>query len=436
MITNLRTKLGAYRVFLILEGTSSFLFGLVFTIAAVYRVLMAGLNPFQLVLVGTVLETTVMIFQIPTGLLADAFSRRLSVILGVFLVGLAFIVEGSFPVFILILVAQALRALGLTFTGGAEEAWIADEMGDKNLNQLFLRGSQAGLVGTLVGTLVGGVLASVRLNLPYLVSGVLFFALGIFLLLLMPEKNFQRSAPSEEQRNLLLPMKEALTSSLKLIRLRPVIITILCIAAFFGMASEGFDRLWQVHFLANFTFPHFWNLQPVVWFSAITFTVTLVSLASTEIIRKYARTENHTAIALTLFGITALLIVAIAVFGLAGNFYLALVSYLLAGSLRQTYSPIYTAWLIQNVSSKVRATVVSAGSQFDAIGQVLGGPIVGLIGTIYTLRTVMLFVAGILTPSLLLFLRSIRQGKAVNVDDQSGEEDAGENAVEAIGQTC
>jgi DHA3 family tetracycline resistance protein-like MFS transporter len=432
MLANLRAKIGAYNVFLILEGTSSFMFGLVFTIAAVYRVVAAGLNPLQLVLVGTVLEGTIMIFQLPTGLLADAFSRRLSVIIGIFLLGLAFIVEGSFPVFVLILVAQALRAIGTTFASGAEEAWIADEAGDGNLSQLFLRGSQAGLVGMLVGTLVGGVLASIRLNLPYLVSGGLFFALGLFLVFTMPETKFQRAEISAEQRNLFIPMKEAFINSVKAIRLRPVIITILCVAAFFGMASEGFDRLWQVHFLTNFTFPTFLNLQPVVWFSGINIVVTLVTLALTEVIRKYTRTENHTTVALTLFGLTFLLIIAIVVFGLAGSFTMALIAYLFAGSLRQTYSPIYTAWLVQNVSSKVRATVVSAGSQFDAFGQVLGGPIVGLIGTIYTLRVVMLFVAGILSPSLLLFVTSIRQGKLAQVDDDSAEVSLEQDSIETI----
>jgi DHA3 family tetracycline resistance protein-like MFS transporter len=359
-----------------------------------------------------------MIFQVPTGLLADTFSRRLSVISGIFLIGVALIVEGSFPIFLVILLAQVLRAIGITFASGAEEAWIADEMEGSNLSQLFLRGSQAGLVGTLLETLLGGVLASVRLNLPFLIGGGLFFMLGIFLVLAMPETNFHPSLSSVEKSSLLKPMQESLRNSWQAVRLRPVLITILCIAAFFGMASEGFDRLWQVHFLADFPFPNLWNLQPVVWFSAMTFVVTLVSLGLTEAVRKWVKNESHVSIAFTLLSVDFLLVVSIIAFGLAGNFFAALVFFLIASSLRQTYSPIYTVWLTSNVNSKARATVISAGSQFDAIGQVFGGPIVGWIGTVFTLRVVMLFIAGILSPSLLLFLTSIRQHRSAEKAEQ------------------
>jgi DHA3 family tetracycline resistance protein-like MFS transporter len=53
-----------------------------------------------LVLVGTVLEPSVFIFEIPTGIVADVYSRRLSIIIGQVLIGLGFMVEGLFPVFL------------------------------------------------------------------------------------------------------------------------------------------------------------------------------------------------------------------------------------------------------------------------------------------------------------------------------------------------
>ncbi len=49
-------KLGAYTIYLILAGASSLFFTVIFTIASVYRVTVAGLSPLQLVLVGTALE--------------------------------------------------------------------------------------------------------------------------------------------------------------------------------------------------------------------------------------------------------------------------------------------------------------------------------------------------------------------------------------------
>jgi DHA3 family tetracycline resistance protein-like MFS transporter len=414
-IFTLRPKFHAYTIFLIIEGASSLLFSMIFTIAAVYRVTNAGLNPFQLVLVGTVLEGTVMLFQIPTGIWADAYSRRLSVIIGMFIMGIAFIIEGSFPIFLIILVAQVIRAIGLTFASGAEEAWIADELGDSNIAHIYLRGSQVGLICTLIGTFLSVTLASVQLNLPFLIGGSLFFFLGLFLAFTMPEKIFKRDtattvSTTTVQKSFLEQITVTLGNTRRALRLRPVLLTILCIAAFYGMASEGFDRLWPDHFLMNLTFPTLWHFKSVVWFGIISAGASVLSLIATEVLRRSVNTNHHGAVAKTLLGITILLIGAVVVFALAGNFYLALGAYWLASSLRQTHTPLYTAWVNQNVESNVRATVLSTSSQFDAFGQMIGGPIVGAIGTLSTLRTAMVSVAGVLSPTILLFILSIRQG--------------------------
>src|SRR5215467_11895953 len=92
-------KFKAYSVYLIFTGITSFSFSLIFTVNLVYQVETARLNPLQLVLVGTMLEFVAFVCQVPTGVLADLYSRRLAVILGIFLFGAAFVLEGSFPRF-------------------------------------------------------------------------------------------------------------------------------------------------------------------------------------------------------------------------------------------------------------------------------------------------------------------------------------------------
>ena len=66
----------------------------------------------------------------PTGLVADNYSRRLSIIIGFFLVGVGFVIEGLVPHFTVILLTQVIWGIGITFTSGATEAWIADEVGE------------------------------------------------------------------------------------------------------------------------------------------------------------------------------------------------------------------------------------------------------------------------------------------------------------------
>ena len=61
----------AYLVYLIIEGLFSLFFYIIFTVNLVYQVEVARLNPLQLVLVGTMLEATAFVFQVPTGVFAS-----------------------------------------------------------------------------------------------------------------------------------------------------------------------------------------------------------------------------------------------------------------------------------------------------------------------------------------------------------------------------
>ena len=54
-------------------------------------------DPFQLTLIATAFRATTLLFEIPTGAVADVYSRRLSVLIGFVLTGLAALVQGGFP---------------------------------------------------------------------------------------------------------------------------------------------------------------------------------------------------------------------------------------------------------------------------------------------------------------------------------------------------
>src|SRR5262245_40305952 len=103
-------------------------FTIIFTINMIYQVEMAHLTPLQLVLVGTALEVSAFIFEIPTGVVADVISRRLSVIIGIFITSVAMLIQ-AVPTFWTIAFGSGLWGLGYTFTSGAHQAWITDEVG-------------------------------------------------------------------------------------------------------------------------------------------------------------------------------------------------------------------------------------------------------------------------------------------------------------------
>jgi DHA3 family tetracycline resistance protein-like MFS transporter len=400
-------KLDAYKTYLFLATSAALIFEVIFTINMIYQVTVAHLNPLQLVLVGTMLETTIFLFEVPTGVVADVFSRRLSIIIGYVIIGLGFLLEGSIPVFWAILLGQVLWGLGYTFTSGATEAWISDEIGEQSSGKAFLRGAQAGQVGALIGIGISVWLGSIRVNIPIQVGGILFILLAVFLILFMPEHGFQRAAG--ERQDSFKNMVSTFRSGLNMVRLRPILATILLIGLFYGLYSEGYDRLWTKHLLDRFTLSGMAGLSTVAWFGIINVVGILLSTAATEYVSRKLDTTRTVAITRALLAVTAVLMLALLGYAWVGNLAAALGMIWLIRVARNVIGPIYTTWVNQRLDSRVRATVISMSSQVDAIGQIAGGPVVGVVGNLVSVRAAITASALILSPLLALYTRTLRK---------------------------
>lgn len=394
-------RLNGYHVFLFQEFTASLIFAVIFTVNLLYQAETVGLNPFQLVLVGTVLEFTAFVAEVPTGILADVYSRRLSVLIGFALVGLGFIVEGSIPQFWAILLAQVIWGIGFTCQSGALEAWVADEVGEERAGRTFLLGAQFGNAGALVGIAISVVLGSVALNVPIVVGGVFLIALAVVLALIMPETGF-KPGPRED-RSTFQQMGHTFRQGVALVRRRRVLLTLVVAAAFFGAFSEGFDRLWTPRLL-EFAMPYF---EPVVWMGIISATTLVLGTAATEFVNRRVDTSNQLVVARALQILVTLVMAFTVMFGLAWNLSVALVAILALKPLREMNYPLASAWLNQHLESSVRATVFSMRSQGDAFGQILGGPLLGALATLVSLRVEMIVAALFLAPALYLYSRKV-----------------------------
>lgn len=395
-------KLSQSTVYFIYSGATSLFFSLVFTVSQVYRIDSIQLNPFQLVLVGTVLETACFIFEIPTGIIADMKSRKLSVIIGITLIGAAFILEGSIPSFAAVIISQLLWGLGYTFTSGAEDAWIADELDGKGLDTIYLKGTQIGQIFSLVGIILSTLIGSIMVNLPMIIGGILFIVLSVLLVFLMKETNFT-PAPAEN-RNTWQQMGHTFAEGIKFIKGKSLLKLMMAIALLYGLYSEGIDRLWTTHFLTDTGFPKMLDIKPVVWIGIIEAIAMLLSIVSVEYIKRRMDKSGEIDRAWILIYINVFMVTAMIFFGLSGNFPLALSSYLVFYMLRTTNGPIYRAWRNKNIKSEVRATVISTYGQMDSLGQIIGGPIIGFIALKTSVSMAILAAAVILSPVIILLI--------------------------------
>lgn len=399
-------------IYYIIEGASALAYATMFTTMTVYLVQTVMLDPLQLVLIGTVLEGSILLFEVPTGVVADTFSRRLSVIIGTLISGVGFIAMGAIPVFWAILLGNILWGFGYTFTSGATEAWLAGEVGEEQVSGVYVKSGQISRVFSLIGMPLSAVLAVLWLPLPILVGGAIIFCIGLFLLFAMPETAFKPRPRDHTLRGGLKDMGTTLQAGLAVIRCRPILAALLVVELFIGAASEGFDRLGDAHLLTNITFPAWGNLEPVAWFSILGVTGTLLGIGITALAHKrlVEAGKDPSRSARYLLVLTALSTVCVAIFAFAPGFGVAVTVLLIRGTLGSLIGPLYNSWLVQSTEPATRATVISLVGQSNALGQVVGGPGVGAIGKRFSLRAALTASALLSLPILYFYNRVAKHG--------------------------
>jgi DHA3 family tetracycline resistance protein-like MFS transporter len=400
-------------VYLTLESVTALLHTTTWTTAAVYLINLAHLGALQLVLLGTIMEASIFLFEIPTGVVADTAGRRLSVIIGTFVMGVALVLTGAIPWFPALLASQALWGIGETFTSGATAAWLAGEVGDRAAGPLFLRAAQyqrvAGAAG--IGLAVG--LANLGLGLPLIAGGAIQLALGCWLLAVMPETGFRRGNASDnaggagaagDGRANWRGLARTARRGLSVARGDRVLLALLAVAVLAGASTEGIDRLWELHLLREVGFPAV-HLSAVSWFGIIQVVSLAIGAAVIAPVRRRVDATDPAALCRLLVVLTAIEAAGLAVFGAATSFGPAIAAYLGYGAARGLRDPVYDAWVVPMIEPSVRATVLSTTGQADAVGETLGGPAIGLIATLATPGAAIVAAGAALAPAVALLAR-------------------------------
>jgi MFS transporter, DHA3 family, tetracycline resistance protein len=400
-----RHPISTYRLYLVLESGMSFLLGITYATITVYWVTSGRLNPLQLLLLGTALELSYFLLQLPTGVLADMVSRRLCVLAGLFIVGLSLVMEGLSPSFGNLLGAQVVLGLGAALSDGAQEAWIADELGEDQMTGVYLRATQFGLVATIAGSLLSGVIALAGLNAPLLTGGTLICLLAVAAAFVMPERNF-RPAASEGRRigsvasRATGMLADQTRSTRQAIVAVPGLVLLLGMTFFVGLWSESFDRLWGAFLLRDIRFPELAGLRPAMWFSLFACAAAALALGSTELAKRRTERLGPDSVVGAMLAITVLVGAAVVLMASARTFTVVVVAYLIVSVLRPVLGPLTSGWLVGRIEPSVRATALSAQAMFDSAGQIVGGPVVGAIGTFASIRVALLAGAAALGPAV------------------------------------
>src|SRR5881296_3075174 len=338
----------------------------------------AGLDIQQVLLTNAAFTLGSMVFEVPTGVVADTVGRRVSLLLclvTLFVTTLLYVAIAwrgwGFWAFAWV---SVLLGLGYTFYTGAVDAWLVDALKasgyDEPLERVFSRGQMLFGAAMLVGTIGGGLLGQIRLDIPYLVRAALVVPLFLLAWFRMPELGFTpralqlRRVPAELRRVFV----EGLTYGLHNPVVRPVMLASLVSMSFmiFGFYS------WQRYFLDLLG-------RNLVWvdgvISALVGLSLIVGNACVGPLSRVVRTRTG----LLMLSAGAQTVLAVAC-GLLTNFFAVVSLYLLYGVAVGLALPVKQAYLNAHIPSAQRATIISLDSMFASSGGVLGQTVWGWLG--------------------------------------------------------
>lgn len=330
-----------------------------------------GLDPLQLLLLGTTKEITILLSEIPTGVVADIRSRRLSVILAFAICGIAAIGAGMAPGFGALVVTQVVWAFGTTFRSGAETAWFTDEVTSLAVvDEALPRRGRIQSIGAIVGLLgTAGIAAVAGLTTALVSVGLILVGWAIHLVVVMPETGFERHDASARAR-----FRQLLGEGLTAARL-PGLRVLLIAAVLAGFASEAVDRL-SVARLDEIGLQD-QGIDPAVIMGS---TAVLQSLAAAAVLTLVAGTLAGRRYVNALTWLHLVTAAGVVILARVDLLWVALGGVLASGTVREiARGTVVVGWTNHFTDRGNRATVHSFAGQAGSLGEISGGIVLGLL---------------------------------------------------------
>jgi MFS family permease len=352
-----------------------------------------------------------MIFEVPTGVVADAAGRRTSFILGavtLLITTMAYL--GLWWVgahLIWWVVVSALIGLGFTFFSGATEAWLVDALDatgyEGQIDMVFGKGQVAAGAATLAGTIGGGFLAQLSLGLPYAIRSLLLVAVIIAAAVWMHDIGYQ---PQRGER-IADEVKKILSSSIKHGFGNPPVRMFL-LGAPFAMGVG----IWVFYAFQPYLLQLFGD-ESAVYLSGIAAAIFAVAQmaggASVSLVRRFLDLRTVGVGAEVAVGAVALVGVGLAEqLAVPVGFWVSIVLLALVAMAGAVAMPLQQAFVNEVIPSAQRATVLSFQSLMGSAGGVVFQPALGRVADVWSLG-VGYVVAGALYALRLPFIIAIRR---------------------------
>lgn len=314
----------------------------------------------------------VVLLEVPTGVIADKYSRKLSLILAGLFGAAAWIVYGLVTNYYLFFIGEFLCAISLSLVSGADNALVYDtlvELKKKDESKQILSNYEsAKTIGIMIALPVGSIIAgSAFIAYPQSISFVLLLTaipniISFFIALSLVEPKREKPIEHDFIKQGILGIKYVFTKNKKdLLRIslnnifisvttffifwfyQPLLTSSNVNISYFGVVAAGYNilgllLLWNISRLEK-TF----TMKQILWYSAIIPGIAYIALAFTN------------------------------------NLYLVLIGIYILTAFKLMRRPLLTSYMNHHIESSNRATVLSGISLIERVTVFIFYPIVGLL---------------------------------------------------------
>jgi MFS family permease len=368
------------RTYYVLTAGNTLAASLIWGINTIF-LLDAGLSNFEAFAANAFFTAGMMLFEIPTGIVADSRGRRISFLAGTVTLAITtalyvLLWQLDSP-FVWWAIVSLLLGLGFTFFSGATEAWLVDALTatkfDGMLETVFARGQVISGVFMLLGSVAGGFIAQLtNLGVPYLVRAVVLLIIFVLALVLMRDLGFTPERGTGPVSQIKTIVGSSVEYGLKVPAIRATMIS-----GFFlyGTGIYAFYAL-QPYLLELWGNPEAYGIAGLV--AALVAGAQIAGGLLTPLIRKLFSRRTSALLVLT-----AVSLVLLAVIGLVANFWVVVALIVLWGLADAAAEPVRRAYLNGMIPSQQRATILSFDSLIGNTGGVVAQPALGRAADAY-----------------------------------------------------
>jgi len=387
----------------------------------------AGLSNLEAFVANAFFTGGMVLFEVPTGIVADTVGRRMSYLLG------TLTLTASTLLYVLLWQLEAplwqwaivsiLIGLGFTFFSGAVEAWLVDALTATGftgeLETVLGRGQIVGGSAMLIGSLAGGVIAAqTTLGVPFLLRGAILLIMFAVAWRFMHDVGFV----PEKGGKPLAEMRKVASASIEYGWRVPAVKWLMVEALFIGGVGIYAFYALQPYLLELYGDPEAYTIAGLVA-AIVAGAQILGGIAAPRIRRLFKR---RTSALLVTAGLSTLTLALIGVFE---SFWAVIALIVVWGLLFAATMPIRQAYLNGLIPSRQRATILSFDSMMSSTGGVWAQPVLGRAADAYGYAPSYLIGAGIslfAVPFLLLSRKQDAPADVVTITEAATAEPAAE----------